>query len=940
MRRARALLALVIFLVAALAPAQLGQAAAAFQASSPSQQAQALLARMTPEEKIGQLFLVTFNGTDVSEGTKISDLVTSQHIGGVVLSAANDNFIGPDNTVNDIYRITTSLQQQVWDANYTPAGGLAETATPTDYIPLFVGVTQEGDGFPTDQIVNGVTPLPDEMAIGATWKPDLSRQVGAAFGSELSAMGFNLIFGPSLDVLNAAQPDSGEDYGTRSFGGDPYWVGLMGQAYIQGLHEGSDGRMAVISKNFPGRGAADRPPEEEVATVRKSLDQLEQVELVPFSSVAGDVNQPDQTTDGLLVSHIRYDFQGAVRPTTRPFSFDAAAIDTVLKLPAFIPWRENGGLLVSDDLGSLALRRFYDTTGQAFDPRQVARNAFLAGNDLLYLNNFIADGDPDSYTTILRTLTLFVQKYREDRAFAERVDASVQRILQLKFKMYPNFNIDSIIPSAAGLSTVGQSQQIAFDVARQGAALISPDPEDLQTVLPRPPGPNERIVFISDARSGRQCSRCPEQVTMAADALQSAVNRLYGPQTSGQVSAGRMSSYTLTDLQNMLTGTSKDQPPIEQDLGQAGWIVFAMLNKDSSRLETGAIRRFLTDRPDLYRNKRVIVFAFNAPYYLDATDISKVTAYYGMFSKIPAFIDVAARVLFQELVPAGALPVSVPGIGYDLSSILSPDPQQVIPLSLDVPEVPLPGKGTPSPPPTPVPVFKLLDTLPLRAGPIYDHNHNLVPDGTPVRFLFTIGGETGTVQQIDSIATDGIARASYRITMSGLLEARVESTPAVTSQLIRLDISPTGGIVTPIVPTLPPTTTPTPTETITPTSTATPTPPPPPPARPGASDWMLAMLLVWGSAIAVFAISRLRLLALRWSFRWAMTAAAGGLLAYLYFAVLRLVNEDEARQVDTSSILLVTFFGVVVGTFVGWLWRRQMERRAGGLPERHPTGPR
>ena len=44
-----------------------------------------------------------------------------------------------------------------------------------------------------------------------------------------------------------------------------------------------------------------------------------------------------------------------------------------------------------------------------------------------------------------------------------------------------------------------------------------------------------------------------------------------------------------------------------------------------------------------------MVFAFNAPYYLDATDISKLTAYYAFYSKINPFIDVAARILFQEV---------------------------------------------------------------------------------------------------------------------------------------------------------------------------------------------------------------------------------------------------------------------------------------------------
>jgi hypothetical protein len=84
------------------------------------------------------------------------------------------------------------------------------------------------------------------MSIGATWNPDLAKQVGAVMGKEMAALGFNLYLGPSLDVIDSPQIDSGEDLGVRTFGGDPYWVGKMGQAYISGLHEGSKSRAKAL----------------------------------------------------------------------------------------------------------------------------------------------------------------------------------------------------------------------------------------------------------------------------------------------------------------------------------------------------------------------------------------------------------------------------------------------------------------------------------------------------------------------------------------------------------------------------------------------------------------------------------------------------------------------------------------------------------------------
>src|SRR5690606_20088173 len=132
--------------------------------------------------------------------------------------------------------------------------------------------------------------------------------------------------GPSLDVVESPNPSASSDLGTRIFGGDPFWVGEIGRAFIAGLHNGSSQRMLVIAKHFPGRGSSDRLPEEEVATVRKSLEQLKQVELAPFFAVTNSAN-PAGLTDGLLVSHIRYQgFQGNIRATTRPVSFDASAL--------------------------------------------------------------------------------------------------------------------------------------------------------------------------------------------------------------------------------------------------------------------------------------------------------------------------------------------------------------------------------------------------------------------------------------------------------------------------------------------------------------------------------------------------------------------------------------------------------------------------------------
>ncbi len=65
----------------------------AFAYQSP-EQAQAILDAMTVEEKIGQLFLVSFEGDSIDENSDIADLILNYKIGGVLLLPANNNLSG------------------------------------------------------------------------------------------------------------------------------------------------------------------------------------------------------------------------------------------------------------------------------------------------------------------------------------------------------------------------------------------------------------------------------------------------------------------------------------------------------------------------------------------------------------------------------------------------------------------------------------------------------------------------------------------------------------------------------------------------------------------------------------------------------------------------------------------------------------------------------
>lgn len=960
------------------------------------EEAQALLDSLSPAERVGQLFVVPFQGDTAVSDSEIARLVVDYHVGGVVLQAKNNNITGYGNLNNipsQVIDLNNSLQRLAIDGRITiiPAdrpeeidGVIVPTPTPAPPgvpIPLLIAIQHEGDGHPNTQIMHGLTEIPNNMAIGATWQPDYARVVGQIAGQELSALGINMLLGPSLDVLEKPAPGAASSLAIRAFGGDPYWVGKMGQAYTSGVHVGSNGRLAVIAKHFPGNGGSDRLITEEVPTVRKSLEQLKQIELAPFFAVTGRAETPAAVVDGLLATHIRYQgFQGNIRATTAPVSFDPQALTSLMQLPEFSQWRQNGGLLVSDSLGARAIARFYDDTEQEFPHRRIAKDAFLAGNDLLLVDEFALTGSPYAVelANIKDTIRWFEERYETDPTFQQRVDTAVLQILQLKLRLYEgDFSTGNVLASPDALPNPAQHRAALFDVAQTAVTLISPSQTELSERMASPPTSSENIVIFTDVRLVQQCAQCPAKPLIEIDALENRILALYGPNASGQVQTDQIQSYSFADLAEFLaTGTEpiiwpppeasplvapEDEvtvedpaaseeadeaaaeeettepdptptpaPPtaffVQQSLAEADWIIFATLDKTSS---AQPLSQFLAQRTDILRNSKSIVFAYHAPYYLDTTEISKLTAYYGVYSKADAFIDASVRALFQELPLTGAPPVDVDGIGYNLFRQTQPNPQQVIELYITGSE------GERQSPPREQPLdVSIGDTLRLQTGLIRDRNGHPVPDGTIVQFIQRDRIQ-GLVSIIEEVPTRlGVAQLDYVLeARTGPGQFRITAVAGEATQSQEVDIFIEGeafvAILTP-EPTPTPTATPTavpPTLTPTPTPTATPTTPTlpealGPPPEPGInillSDfWLLLSLL--GGLTAVLAaglfFTRTQPVPLAQQLRWLLWGVVGGLVVYNYY-VLGLPGTAVLLDLGGWAGLITTLLGGLVGLSV------------------------
>lgn len=891
-----------------------------------SQRAAQLLIRLSPEEKVGQLFLVTFDGQNLEQDSPIYELITNYHIGGIMLKHANDNFSDSGITIQSAYGLISGLQDIEWQSKVNLINTDGELVI-NDFIPLFIGISQSGDSYPYDQIISGVTPIPSQMAIGASWDTTLAEQAGSILGTELRAMGFNLFFGPSLDVLDITYNEGGDDLGVRTFGGDPFWVGEMGKAYIKGLHDGSSEKLTIIAKNFPGRGSSDRLPEEEFATVRKSLEQLKLIELAPFFDVTDMAGLEEGTTaDGLLLSHIRYQgFQGNIRATTKPVSFDQTAVDLLMNLTEFSSWRDQGGILVSEDLGSDAVEKFFNPGGETYDARQIARNAFLAGNDLLYMDQFQSTGDADRYETYKKTIEFFIQKYREDQAFAERVDASVLRILTKKFEIYPDFGLESVVPDEREISIVGQQSDIAFEIASASASLLSPDFDQLSATLAEVPEIGDRIVIFTDETKSSQCVDCQVQEILAADDLEQAILKLYGPEGSGQINSSQFTSYSFADLQDFVNNPF-NRVDLETNLSRADWVIFVAQDVNATRTASTALQELLADKVSTIQNKNVVVFSLSAPYYYDATEISAFTVYYGLYSKLPAFIEVAARILFQEINPSGSSPVSIPGVAYDLLKATMPDENQIIELLVDDPgsnqEVNTAENGSE----IPEIIYNLGDNLPVRTGIILDYNGNPVPDGTVVKFSLNQQGENLTVQQVESTTIDGVARASIILQSAGIHEIRVTSEPAMNSQILVLNISEEEGALISAI-------TPTPVPTIQEGSESEDViveeesiPEEPLKENNKIGEWFLTSLIAWAGGLAFFINTT------NWAkIRKRAAISAGVIVGGLALALWMIVGlPGSAQRIGFSgylNLILVTLLGDILGGVAVYVYLQRLKKK-------------
>lgn len=170
--------------------------------------------------------------------------------------------------------------------------GLQSAAKDQGLSPFLISTDQEGGR--VFRVQDGITPYPGAMAVGQTGNTEWGETVGFVTSYELRNLGLNFLFAPVLDINNNPLNPV---INTRSFGSDSKRVSDVAVAYERGARAG--GCLPVI-KHFPGHGDTTVDSHLGLPIINKSLEELEQLELVPFKrSIAGGA-------EAVMSAHIMY----------------------------------------------------------------------------------------------------------------------------------------------------------------------------------------------------------------------------------------------------------------------------------------------------------------------------------------------------------------------------------------------------------------------------------------------------------------------------------------------------------------------------------------------------------------------------------------------------------------------------------------------------------
>lgn len=325
---------------------------------------------MTLDEKIGQMILAGFDGTEVNE--ELNELIQDNKVGGVILFKRN---------------IETSFQ----------AKELIKSVKELNKdIPLFISVDEEGGRvtrLPEDEVK-----FPSSSTIGSENDKEYAYNNGRKLGNVLTSYGINMDHAPVLDIYSNPKNTV---IGDRAFGSDKKIVSTMGISTMKGLQ---DENIIPTVKHFPGHGDTELDSHFGLPIVNKTLEELKKFEFVPFKKAIKN------GCDVVMVSHIvlsKVDIKN-------PSSISKTVISEVLRGDLGFD-----KVVITDDMNMSAITK---TTSV----EKASVESIKAGSDIILIGSGV-----NSVKSVIEEIKLGI---KTGDITQERIDESVYRILELKNK--------------------------------------------------------------------------------------------------------------------------------------------------------------------------------------------------------------------------------------------------------------------------------------------------------------------------------------------------------------------------------------------------------------------------------------------------------------------------------------------------------------------------
>lgn len=289
-----------------------------------------IMAGMSPEEKVGQLFLARCPGANAAQQLQ------KYPLGGYIL-------FNPDTSG----QTKESLQSTI--ASYQAASA----------IPLLIAVDEEGGTVCRISCVSGIrkTRFPSPRDLYDAGGMELIVSTEEEKCSLLRELGINVNLAPVCDITTNRAAFMYQ----RSLGQSPETTGEFAVNVCAVMAQNDIGS---VLKHFPGYGN-NTDTHTAVARDKRSLEELENCDLIPFATAI------EAGCDAIMVSHTIVECLDKEYPASL-----SPAVHQYLRSKMVF-----GGVIVTDDLVMHAITDLYGD-GEA------AVLAVLAGNDLLCVSNY------------------------------------------------------------------------------------------------------------------------------------------------------------------------------------------------------------------------------------------------------------------------------------------------------------------------------------------------------------------------------------------------------------------------------------------------------------------------------------------------------------------------------------------------------------------------